>query len=186
MGPCTSPFSLSGARLLWFVMVAAAALTGCSKSSGHKHDTQKVAPLAVRTWQSRPGNISKKIQYIGTIHSIDENSVLARLPGTLLSLPAQEGEVIKKGQLIAKISTETMDEQGRNLWATYQRAKLDRDYLCHQSNIDQKLGKTGVLTAAAVDVSLHRCNMSKKSTVGILASVSEFYASKAKSLEKSP
>jgi len=94
---------LAGLFFLLF-MVYSISLTGCTKKSkeagGKKEDERTVA---VKVAKVKKGDINEFISLTGEIHGQKEVNVYAKVPGKLIKKIKNEGDRVKKGQIIALI-----------------------------------------------------------------------------------
>jgi RND family efflux transporter MFP subunit len=124
-------------RALLLFSVAAVMLFGCGgdeesgggrRSGGNRMGgngaAQQTAAIPVQVAEVRRGDISMYLLQTTTIEPIRQVDILAKVSGQVVKLLTEEGEVIKKGQLLAK-----MDE-----------AELEIDYM--QTKVQAETNKS--------------------------------------------
>ena len=87
-----------------FSMVYSMSLSGCSRKieeAGGKKGIEKA--VAVKAARVKRGNINKFISLTGEIHGQKEVNVYTKVPGKLIEKIKNEGDRVKKGQVVALI-----------------------------------------------------------------------------------
>jgi len=101
-------------------------LIGCEQSGDE--ETKTKVPVSVQTIER--GNVERTLEFNGDIHAEQEVKVFSKIPDRIEMFYADEGDNVKKGDLIAEIVATTIEQavlqaeaQKNNLEAEYSRAK---------------------------------------------------------------
>ncbi len=176
--------TLTRALLLALLIPASLPLSGCKRKTGAIIDTAPVQ--AVRVAEARTEDMQKTLQYVGTIRSEREVRVQARLAGTLVTLPADEGDAISRGTIIGRLSVPDLSERARKINAEVSKAAIESSYVCKQQKIDELLVAQKAIPQARLDASTRQCDSSKRALEAAQATQGEFGATQGKSVERAP
>ena len=167
------------AVLLWVVASAA----GCSTDEPAVQEDP--AAVAVRTAQVTRRDLTRRIGYVGTVHSQREVRVLAQTAGTVLWL-TKEGDVVREGDPVARLTAPEADARVSRMGAEVQRARLERDFLCKTHETDELLADKGAISKTTADLSRRACNAATAGLSAARAGSREVGAFKGKSIEAAP
>ncbi len=99
-------------KVWWYVVGIALVLAGgvwtvqhFSQSPTEPKTTQEtpITPVAVNTWTVRLKKVPDSLELSGTIQAIDSAVLSTRVSGRIKALALQEGDRVKKGQMVAQI-----------------------------------------------------------------------------------
>ncbi len=131
-------------------------MVGCS-GKGSASGGFSMPPMPVEVAHAKVQKITDQFEAVGTIESIEAVTVVSEIDAAVMSLPFEEGERIKAGQLIAKLDdsqlaaeverTEALRDQNQ---ATYNRVK---------AIVDQKAGTPQDLDNAAAALKVAEANL---------------------------
>lgn len=79
------------------------------------------APVALATVRS--GSLADTVTYTGSILAYNEQDISPRITGMLLSLPAYPGDIVRAGQLVARLDTSQVGPQAAQAQAEARQAQ---------------------------------------------------------------
>lgn len=97
-----------------------AALAGAPGNDGKKPD-QQITPVKVSTVEMKM--VSDQISLIGTAEAVTESTVASEVSGIAEYYPVKEGDFVKKGQLLVKLSSEEVDLRIKGAGARKEKIK---------------------------------------------------------------
>ena len=98
------------------------------------------------TAQAAVGRVETSISGKGTLNPADQYEVKSLVKGELLSAPFEEGDTVKKDQLLYQISTSEIENSIKAAEINVDRVKLTYgDYLDKQSNLDVTSKESGYI-----------------------------------------
>ena len=118
-------------------LILALGVTSCHRKSGEDQDTQKKdqksassraeerAPTPVEVSAVRVGSIASKVRAVSVLEPQDRASVRSLISGVMVELYVEEGDPVKKGQKIAKISRPGASSLLRQASSSYRKARRD-------------------------------------------------------------
>lgn len=107
-------------------------------------------PVAVRTQLPERRDLSERIEYLGTVHSETELQVHAQLQGSIVSMPFEEGQTVRKGATLIRLGAPDIE-------AAVDRARAERDYWCRRSEADQRLLAGNAISADQAEAGRRAC-----------------------------
>ncbi|SHO53976.1 efflux RND transporter periplasmic adaptor subunit [Anaerocolumna xylanovorans] len=105
-----------GIILIVIVLIISKAI-GYFKPSGHQVQTE------VQTSAVAAGNIESMLSGKGTIEPLDKYEVNALVKGEVLDAPFEEGDMVKKGDILYQISTKDVENSIENASLSLQKAE---------------------------------------------------------------
>ncbi len=100
-------------RKVWMIaggLACAAALSGCHTPGATGATSQQAEVVSI-------GDVTEKVVADGTIEPFSKVDIKSKVAGRVLRLYVHEGALVHKGQVLAKIDTESTDEQVKALQA---------------------------------------------------------------------
>lgn len=85
------------------IAVAATLLTGCSEKKKAKEDIQPC-----KTMVAKQCTLENKWYYVGEVEAKTSTGIGFRVPGTVMRVFVNEGDAVKKGQLLAELDPQDM------------------------------------------------------------------------------
>lgn len=168
----TSPAMTQGLRRL----VGTILLVGTPLVFGHcgnpPDEEPAVQPVAVRMVKPVVMDMSRRVSYMGTIHSRKEVKVIAQMQGTIATLPVEEGGDVGVGDIVTTLAVP-------ELGAVVERLESERDYWCRRYAADQRLVAVNALPQEQMESSQRACRSGR-------AAVAEAAARLEKATERSP
>ncbi|MGM0575207.1 MAG: efflux RND transporter periplasmic adaptor subunit [Myxococcota bacterium] len=143
-------------------------------------------PQAVRVVEVERGSLRETLAYVGTVRPEREVRVLARVAGTLESLPVDEGRRVARGDRLARISAPDLEAREAAAAADLRRARAERDYQCERHATDRRLAEDGVLERERLDLSQKACHSSREAARAAWARLEEVRAITERALEHAP
>lgn len=128
-----------------------ASLSGCSREST---TTKTEIPVAVRVTRPEVRDMSEYVSYTGIVHASDEYQVIARVQGTVASLPMAEGRSIHTNDTLIVLSTPELE-------AVVARLKAEFSYWDERFAEDKRLESKGAISREQVDASKRAYSSSK-------------------------
>ncbi|HEY1107252.1 MAG TPA: biotin/lipoyl-binding protein, partial [Opitutaceae bacterium] len=115
------------ARLYAVSLIASlAVVTGCSEQkvqATRKSASPQALPAEVTNVQRR--NLSETLNVVGSVAARETAQVRAEIAGTVLEIAFEEGQTVKKGQLLAKIDDSEISAQTEEAAAAFRLAELN-------------------------------------------------------------
>ena len=141
-----------------FALLPLALLAGCSnRDSVQAAKPQAMAaPVTVATVASR--TMPVELQAIGNVEAISTVSIKAQISGQLVSVHFQEGDFVKKGQLLFTIERPPFEAALRQAEGTLAKDEAQALNAKYDAERYQGLGKEGVVSKQQVDASLAAYN----------------------------
>lgn len=129
----------------------ALALAGCKGGDAAQKKKKERPPVAVQVMELQPRSIVRTLSYDGDVQGEHEVRVFAQVAERILSLPVEEGDAVKQGQVLAILRAETLSEGVRSAIAAVEAARADRDNLKDEHKRAEELLKRNVVARAQVD-----------------------------------
>ena len=120
------------ARLVFVLPAAIAAamlLAACRESEGEAADTGETPPIPVESARAARGDIQAMWSGTAPIEAYAEAQVVAKVGGEIREILAEEGDEVRKGQLLLRLDGERFRFEAQQAEANLQ--KLKRDYRRH-------------------------------------------------------
>jgi len=130
-------------------------LAGTPVNEGKKPD-QQITPVRVADVEKKM--VYEQISLIGTAKAVAESTVASEVSGIVEYFPAKEGEFVKNGQLIVKLSSEETDLRIKG--AEAQREKIKESLLYAEKELGRftKLKETNSIASNKYDEILYNYN----------------------------
>ncbi|HDS01517.1 MAG TPA: efflux RND transporter periplasmic adaptor subunit [candidate division Zixibacteria bacterium] len=125
------------------MMFSLAFLTGCS---GESESPKADAPVAVRVTSPQVRDMTDHVTYTGIVRARQEYTVIARVQGTVGSLPIAEGKAIHTGDTLVALSTPELE-------AVVARLEAEFEYWDERLAEDKRLEAKGAISREQVDAS---------------------------------
>lgn len=111
--------------IVWLVIIIAiAAYVFYSRSQAQKQLAQQAAAAAPRDGQVYSSTFTTAIDLSGYVEPYDTQSVNMRATGTVTGIAVEEGDAVKKGDLLATLDDTTQQYTLANINASIERAEL--------------------------------------------------------------
>lgn len=111
-------------RIGWLVSaVIVAAISGCGESEAldeHLEVSRPVPMIIVDT-----SDQSSSLRFPGRVRAAQRADLTFNVPGQVIELPAEEGQLIEKGELVARLDDANYRIQMRSSLAQYNKARTD-------------------------------------------------------------
>ena len=139
--------------LLMMALGNAGCSDGASKSDNQasqdkdgKEKEEEKAPIPVEVVSVERGDIQQTYRSITTLEAENDAMVVARSTGVLQDIKVEEGDVVKKGQLLAQLDVEQLTLEVAQIEATLN--KLKRELERQRSLFQRNLGSSDALDRA--------------------------------------
>lgn len=130
-------------------------LTGCDKlkelGGAKKKAKKKDPPVPVQVHQVAAGTIVRTLRYNADVKAELQVRVFSQVPERIVSLRFEEGDRVKKGQVLAVVRPDVLKQGERSATAALDVARADRDYLKGEIARQEKLLVKKIVSQAAVD-----------------------------------
>jgi len=117
--------------------------TNCSRDPKEQAAAQ---PVAVRVTKPVITDIESRLSYMGTVRANSEINVVARVQGTLISLPKAVGTRVNQGDMVAELDV-------LDLNAIVERFQSDLDYWSSRYESDKRLVEAEALPSEQAEAS---------------------------------
>jgi len=132
------------------VLLAALALLAGGCKPQEKKDP-KGQPIAVQVTAVAPGSIARSLVYDADVVGEIEVRVYAQVAERIVSLPVDEGTVVKQGQTLAVLRADSLSDGVKSAVAAVEAARADRDNLKDEVARAEKLVARQIVARAQVD-----------------------------------
>ena len=117
---------------------------------GWRVNTARHQPLpAPHTVTTRLGEITVSVSETGTIEPVNKVDVKSKVAGRLLSIPIQEGQTVRQGQLIALVDRTLIDPQIARARAQLAQAQAGLQQSIAEYGLQQRQTRAAILQAEA-------------------------------------
>jgi len=152
-------FFFTAVAALFLTILNPIMITGALSGSPGKDDKkpdQQLTPVRVSTVEKK--TVSDQISLIGTTEAASESTVASEVSGIVENFPAKEGDFVKKGQLIVKLSAE--ETALRIKGARAQRDKIRESLLFAEKELGRftKLKESNSIASNKYDEILYNYN----------------------------
>lgn len=132
-----------------------AALAGSPGNEGKKPG-QQLTPVMVSSVEMK--TVSDRISLIGTAEAAAESKVASEVSGIVEYFPAKEGDFVKKGQLIVKLSSEEVDLRIKGARAQREKIKESHSFAEKELARFTKLKESNSIASNKYDEVLYNYN----------------------------
>jgi RND family efflux transporter MFP subunit len=145
---------------LWIFLLGTVALVGCKKDSSKNAGTAAAHPkiLRVETAKAVKHTFSGRLPITGELKPVQEVVLKSKVGGTVVLLNFDEGDLVKKGDLIAKIDSGNQQAQLRSnaaavaiAEAQLSRSRADFERVSHDLERIEKLHSSGAADQKTLD-----------------------------------
>lgn len=120
-------------------------LSGCALS-GPKEEAPTVQAIVVAVTEAKTGKITASSQSSGQIEPVLSVAVTAKVPGRVLAVHKQMGDVVKEGDLLVELEARDASNQVTAAQAQYQQAEAQRAEAARQAARLEVLLKQGAVS----------------------------------------
>jgi RND family efflux transporter MFP subunit len=129
----------------------------------------ELAPTDVVRAETR--ELSRGLPISGSLKAVNSAVVKARLPGELQGLTVREGDMVKAGQVLARVESTEFEARVRQAQEQADAAKSQIDIAQRQWENNKALMDQGFISKTALDTSLNNLNAAKANHQAALAAV---------------
>ncbi|WBE24295.1 efflux RND transporter periplasmic adaptor subunit [Denitrificimonas caeni] len=131
-------------RIGWLLSaMVLAALSGCSDGDAVTEPVEVSRPVPMMVVGS--SDKTSSLRFPGRVRAAQRADLAFNVPGRIVQLPAEEGQLIEKGQLVAQLDDANYKIQMRSALAQYNKARTD------YQRVDQLWQRSQVIAKAEVD-----------------------------------
>src|SRR5713101_1581192 len=129
---------------------------GCSKQGG-AGGKFSMPPMPVEVAQAKVQKVIDKFEAVGTIEAAEAITVVSEIDGAVVSIPFQEGNFIKKGEIIAQLDDSQLSAEVSRTEAL--QAQSHTRYERVKTIVEQKAGSPQDLDDAAAAMKVADANL---------------------------
>lgn len=131
-------------RIGWLLSAMVfAALSGCSDGDAVTEPVEVSRPVPMMVVGS--SDKTSSLRFPGRVRAAQRADLAFNVPGRIVQLPAEEGQLIEKGQLVAQLDDANYKIQMHSALAQYNKARTD------YQRVDQLWQRSQVIAKAEVD-----------------------------------
>jgi len=131
-------------RIGWLLSaMVLAALSGCSDGDAVTEPVEVSRPVPMMVVGS--SDKTSSLRFPGRVRAAQRADLAFNVPGRIVQLPAEEGQLIEKGQLVAQLDDANYKIQMHSALAQYNKARTD------YQRVDQLWQRSQVIAKAEVD-----------------------------------
>lgn len=114
---------------LFRLATAPVALLAISAGCGKRSDTGGFArpPTAVEVAEAKRGTVREKLHALGTVEAFERVKVSAEIDAVARELPFDEGRLVRKGDLLARLDDRELSAEARRAEALRDQARLNAE-----------------------------------------------------------
>ena len=124
---------------------------GCEKTEKQKSKNKQDAPVPVQVLRVTQDSIARTLRYNADIRAELSVRVFSQVPERIVSLRFEEGDRVKRGQVLAVVRPDTLQQGERSAAAALDAARADRDYIQSEIKRQQRLLQKKIVSQAVVD-----------------------------------
>lgn len=158
-------------HVIWTMAIAILLILGSSGCT-RRTEAPPERPIAVRVATVRHTELAEAIEYLGTVHAVHEVPINARIQGTVVQIPRNEGEVVIAGDILVRLSAPHLD-------SALERLRADDNYWSLRLDEDLRLAENG-------SIPLEQVKSSRRSAKVARAALSEAETMLTWATERSP
>src|SRR5690554_4334471 len=111
-------------RISWLASaVILAALSGCTEGEAVDQQVETSRPVPITIVNS--SNKTSSLRFPGRVRAAQRADLTFNVPGQVIELPVEEGQLINKGDLVARLDDANYQIQMRSALAKYNKARTD-------------------------------------------------------------
>lgn len=130
-------------------------IIGCN--SGDDNAQEEVVSKAVLVQRVKIQTVRKTVDFLGTIGYDTEVTVVSRTTGTIERLPIDEGDAVKRKQVVAKISEPIYNARMAKVSAQIEKFENEESYFCDLFAKNSDLYKSGMVSKTKLDSAERGC-----------------------------
>ncbi len=131
-------------RISWLASaVVFAALIGCTEGEAVDEQAETSRPVPITVVSS--SNQTSSLRFPGRVRAAQRADLTFNVPGRVIELPVEEGQLINKGDLVARLDDANYKIQMRSALAKYNKARTD------YSRVEQLWQRSQAVAKAEVD-----------------------------------
>lgn len=136
-----------GILVLQLIIGTSLFATGCKNADAEAGSAQSTA---AKTIVVERGTLVRRLGYTGDIEGRSEIRIFSPIPDRIVSLPAREGERVKKDQILAVVRSGTLTEGVRQAAGGLDAARAQRSSLQDQVERLNQLRGSGAVTSSQI------------------------------------
>ena len=112
---------------------------------------QKRPPSVVVTAKATAGKIAPTTQYVGTVYFAEISDVASEVSGKVISVNVKDGQKVKKGQVLVKLSSDMLEKTIANAEKILEESQADHEYAAIQTKRITQLYEARTVHAGEYD-----------------------------------
>lgn len=97
--------------------------SGCSETEQDEQNEQLVKSVNVEVEEIKPSDFSSFLRLVGTIETGDDVQVSSEVSGRIENFFSDEGDMVKPGQILAKVDDRKLQQEARRLQAVTKQSE---------------------------------------------------------------
>ena len=126
-------------RIIFFLVFS---LLACPAFAAEKQAPQ-MPPAHVATSKSFSGQVAPESSYIGTVYFSETSDVASEVSGKIVRVDVEEGDVVKKGDILIRLSSDLLNTEILAAQSAYAEAKANYDLARRNDQRITKLFESG-------------------------------------------
>ena len=127
-------------RISWLASaVILAALSGCTEGEVVDRQVETSRPVPITIVNS--SNKTSSLRFPGRVRAAQRADLTFNVPGQVIELPVEEGQLINKGDLVARLDDANYKIQMRSALAKYNKTRTDYSRVEQLWQRSQEIGR---------------------------------------------
>ncbi len=138
------------------IVLAMAALVIKRKKELNAAPAYGVRPVVVKTAGVITTNLVDSHSYLGVVEAWQTASIASRLSAKVDTVNYDEGDVVKKGDLLIQLDDQDIQAKIESSEAVISSLQTNKDFWIKEYNRDSKLAKDGVISTVSADITRNK------------------------------
>ena len=143
-------------------------------------------PAIVVTAPVRSGSVASHSEFIGTVYYQEVSDVAAEVSGLAESIRYEEGQRVRQGQILVKLSSDILEKRLRAMVASYEQQREELAEARINLKRREKLLETKSISEMAFDENKYQVRRLEKRSESIIAEVDQLKLEIEKKVIKAP
>jgi len=166
------------------IPVAVLATTGCNRAKGDQGAKERSVPVEIQA--ASTGTLVSEVRLAGEILADVEVRVFSLIPERITKLKFEEGDQVKRGQVLAVIKTGALWQAVRQAKAGLEAAKTQRKLAKIELERTRKLFQTRTVAIAALQRAQAQFNVANAQVMQMSAAVGQTFSTIANVVIRAP
>jgi membrane fusion protein (multidrug efflux system) len=143
-------------------------------------------PAKVEVKRIESGTVAPRAEFVGTVYYSDISDVSAEVSGKVENVLFEEGQRVKKGQVLVRISADILEKNIASTEASYEQVLADLENARLDFSRIEQLYETGSIAEQVYDENRFRVKSLEKKAESLNADVERLHIEKEKKDVKAP